>query len=386
MEFVTVEGRTLKHALAPAIDTVDRRYRIPILGYVRLSHSAAGLQLMATDLDNWVSTSVDPIDGACEWQVCLDAKALDGIARVAGVSSVRIEKLPEPPHDPNSKERRAMHSVRVSIDADDAVYELPYLPADDFPEPPFQAADRIETFTNGMLGSVVDKVRFCVSSEETRYYLNGVCWRRGPDGSSVVATDGHRLARCIYSSEASAESSRIIPRKTIGVICKHMVGADVRVFEATDKKCALVFEAPGLRLSSKLIDGTFPDIDRVIPKGHVFEFTVQRADLVSALQKTTAMGRLERGRAIKFDHVDGRIAVELKRPDFGSARVKTAAAWPDPVDGVLASPFGFNGRYLLDILAGCDGEVALRSKGAGDPFLISDADTTMTRVLMPMRV
>lgn len=367
--FVTIEGRTLKHAMRLITDTIERRNTIPILGYVRLSLDKEGLKITGTDLDIEATADIDVIDGAGEWQTCLDASILAGIASVSGVSPVRIE----PGKD----------AAIVTIDGDAATYELQTLPASDFPDLSGTRGKLIETFTNGMLASTLDKVRWCISTEETRYYLNGVAWQTTANGCRFVATDGHRLALCRYSSAEDEPSSRIIPRKTVGLIAKHFAGKDVAIFD-TDKEGVIYVAAPGMTIKTKLIDGTFPDVDRVIPREEALkhDFVFKRDEIIAAVEKASVIGSRDTGgRAIRFFGKDGRVAIERKNPDFGSATVMTSTAWAGE-----ATSFGFNSRYTREIMGACQGEITLRMSDGGSPFLIKDADETMTRVIMPMRV
>lgn len=376
MNHVTVEGRTLKHALAAIVEVIERRATIPILSCVRITHGEAGLRLEATDLDIWISIVVDRIDGEGEWQTCLEASVLEGIAKVAGVMPLRIE-----PGD----------FARISLGAEDAVYSLNTLPAADFPEPTVEAGDLVETFTNGMLAGQLGKVMWCISTEETRYYLNGVCWQISEKGRRFVATDGHRLSACTYSREAGNQPSRIIPRKTVAMVYRHFARQDVRVYAAKspakDGTLGLVFEGGGLTIRSKLIDGTYPDVDRVIPKDHRSEFTFKWSEIVAALQRTTAISPRERGRGVRFNCVDGRVSIERSSPDFGTAKVRTSSVWPAAGGNDQApEPFGFNGRYFLEVVGNCEGDIALRMTDPSSPFVVADIDPTMTRVIMPMRV
>lgn len=365
-DFVTIEGRTLSQAMRPVTAVIKRRNTIPILGHVRLTLDADGLSITVTDLDIEATASIDVIDGTGEWSTCIEASALAGIARAAGVAPITI--------------RPQADSAVITVE--DATYEVQTLPPSDFPEMTGSKRGKlIETFTNGMLASTLDKVRWCISTEETRYYLNGVAWQSRPDGCRFVATDGHRMALCHYSSEAREQSSRIIPRKTVGIISKHLAGKDVAIF-ATDKETAIEIAAPGLTIRAKLIDGTFPDVDRVIPREDALkhDFVFKRAEIISAIEKVAATGG-HPGMAIRFQPNDDRVVIERKSPDFGNATVKTSTKWPSDT----ASPFAFNGRYAKEIVASCHGDITLRMSDSGSPFTFKDEDETMTRVLMPMR-
>jgi len=377
MQFVTVEGRSLKHALRPLVDVIERRSTIPILAFVRLTLEKDGLRLSATDLDVEVETRIDVIDGdrAGGWSLCLPVHALAGIAHVAGVMPVRIVL--------GSGEESG--KTTISLGDDEAVYTLDTLPAADFPSDLIRRGALLETFSNGQLAAQLDKVRAFISTEETRYYLNGVCWHRGPLGSRFVATDGHRLACCRVSSDPVDEVARIIPRKAIFLISKHMAGLDVRVHEREGGAAlsGLAFETDGLSIRTKLIDGTYPEFDKIVApcveKAGAFAIALKRPDVSAALARLGVFGR-DIGRAVRFDEQDGRLVL-VRSGDGDRARAKTASAWPKGL-----APFGLNAVYFGDMVSGCMGDVTLGLSAPGDPLLIKDSDPEMTRILMPMRV
>lgn len=371
-DFVTIEGRTLRQAMRLIMAVIERRNTIPILSHAKLTLGTDGLKITGTDLDIEATVAIDVIDGAGEWSACLSASILDGIASAAGVATVRIE--------PNGDK-----AATLTVDDGIATYELQALPASDFPDMSIKRGKLIETFTNGMLAETLDKVSWCISTEETRYYLNGVCWQSTSDGLRFVATDGYRLAICRYSTAEGEQFERIIPRKTVGLIAKHFAGKDVAIF-ATDKETVIEIAAPGMTLRTKLIDGTFPNVDRVLPRKDALKhaFIFRREEIITAVDKAQAIDRNGSGRAVKFFNDNGRVAIERKSPDFGSAKVATSVAWPDGKSEKLDA-FGFNGRYIREIVNACQGDITLRMIDSGSPFAVTDADETMTRVIMPMR-
>ena len=314
-------------------------------------------------------------DRAGGWCLCLPAQALAGIAHVAGAMPVRIVR--------GSGEEEV--KTTISLGDDEAVYTLDALPAADFPSDLVVRGALLETFSNGQLATQLDKVRAFISTEETRYYLNGVCWHRGPLGSRFVATDGHRLACCRVSPDPVDEVARIIPRKAINLISKHMAGLDVRVYdrEGGGYLSGLAFVVDGLSIRTKLIDGTYPEFDKIVApcveKAGAFAIALKRPDVSAALARLGVFGR-DIGRAIRFDEQDGRLVL-VRSGDGDRARAKTASAWPEGL-----APFGLNAVYFGDMVSGCMGDVTLGLSAPGDPLLITDSDPEMTRILMPMRV
>ncbi|MHB0785605.1 DNA polymerase III subunit beta [Bradyrhizobium sp. 5.13L] len=369
MKFVVVEGRALKQAMKIVAAIIERRNTIPILSHAKITHSDAGLRISGTDLDLEAHVDLDVIDGTGgEWSACINASVLAGIARVAGTMNVRIE--------------RADNDLKGTITLGDgaAFYEIETLSETDYPEIVGDRGPLIEAFTNGMFATMLDKVRWCVSTEEVRYYLNGVCWHITPKDRRFVATDGHRMAICQYAKEGGEETKRIIPRKTVRIITEHLAGKDVKLFAVEPGKIDIV--SPGVTIRAKLIDGTYPDYTRVLPNRHDFTFDLKRDEIVAAIDQATAIGG-DRTTAIKFSNQDGRAVIERRSADFGSARVKTSTAWPAGKE--TPGAFAFNSRYLREVANACQGAITLRMVDHSSPFTIHDEDATMTRVLMPMR-
>lgn len=377
--YVVIEGRALKSAMKIMASIVERHNTIPILAYVRVAMSDDGLRITGTNLDIEAVATVDVVEGHGNWSICVGASALAGVGRVAGTSLVRVEPIQE----------KDGEMARVTVADGVATYDIPTLPVTGFPElrPIAARGELIETFSNGGFAAMLDKVSWCVSTEETRYYLNGVCWQIGTHGRRMVATDGHRLALCNYTSEAEAGFvSYIIPRKTVGVLTTHLAGRDVKVFGVTGNSPLLDIVSPGLTLRTKLIDGTFPDFERVIPKPDTqkFSFDLRQGEIVSAIKQATAISR-DRRAAIRFAPDGGKLTIGRKDPEFGAATAKTSTAWP-VANRDQPEPFGFNSSYLLDIMTRCQGDIIMKMIDHGSPFSIHDADPDMTRVVMPMRV
>jgi DNA polymerase III subunit beta len=275
---------------------------------------------------------------------------------------------------------------------------LQALPEADFPdlaagEMPFRfdlaAAD---------LKRLIEKTQFAISTEETRYYLNGIYLHtldaNGTTLLRAVATDGHRLARIAMPAPSGAAGMPgvIVPRKAVAEIQKLVEDAGESVaIELSPSKIRLTFggragehpsSAGGVVLISKLIDGTFPDYQRVIPSGNDKRLTVERDDFARAVDRVSTISS-ERGRAVKLALVEGRLTLSVNNPDSGSA---TEELEVDYASGAL--DIGFNARYLLDITGQLEGDTALfKLADPGSPTLIQDREGAPALfVLMPMRV
>ncbi|MDA4633024.1 DNA polymerase III subunit beta, partial [Escherichia coli] len=237
-------------------------------------------------------------------------------------------------------------------------FRLQCLPQSDFPE--LTAGSFTHTFriTSTALKSLIERTQFAISTEETRYYLNGIYFHAIESEGSLklraVATDGHRLARAELEAPSGAEGMPgiIIPRKTVAELQKLVDDPDIAVtIELSDTK--IRFTIGSVVLTSKLIDGTFPDYQRVIPSGNDKKLTIDRQSFASAVDRVSTISS-ERGRAVKLTIADGQLTLTVNNPDSGSATDELAADYDsDPIE------IGFNAKYLLDITAQLSGSEAI---------------------------
>jgi DNA polymerase III subunit beta len=234
---------------------------------------------------------------------------------------------------------------------------------------------------------LIDRTQFAISTEETRYYLNGI-YLHAADGANAanlraVATDGHRLAQVELPlpNGAAGIPGVIVPRKTVGEVQRLIENNESQVaIELSQGK--IRFSIDHVVLTSKLIDGTFPDYGRVIPQNNDKELMVDKKDFEAAVDRVSTISS-ERGRAVKLSLSAGKLVLSVTNPDSGSATEELEVEYTsDPLD------IGFNSRYLLDIAAQIEGEVAiLKLADPGSPTLIQDRDNkSALYVLMPMRV
>lgn len=375
---VAIEGRPLRAALASVLRVIEKRNTYPILGTVRLTYADAALTLTGTDLDMEITTRLDVNQGEGSFDICVDPRILGGIAKVAGVDLVRIEvfgKLVDglkPEVEPEA---------RVTI-GNDTSYTLPVQNPDAWPTLPGDRGALIERFTNGSLAQMLGKVVGYISTEETRYYLNGVCWQNLTTGRRFAATDGHRMGVCRYSGGEGENWSRIIPRKTVKLVLALAAGMDVDVFDMGAKP-GIEFQFGSTTIRSKLIEGTFPDIDRVIPNiaSAPHHLKMSRLDVLAAIDRVMALSNDRYGRAIRWFGRDGELVLSVNGIDAGKVEASVAVPMPDTVPD-----FGLNGRYIREMIAACQGDITMHVTDERSPFRITDEDESMTRVLMPMRV
>jgi DNA polymerase III subunit beta len=370
---VTIERANLLKSLNHVHRVVERRNTIPILSNVLLRADGASLEMKATDLDLEINESTPAMverGGA----TTVPAHLLYDIVR----------KLPDG------------GEVSLSVNADGTSmsvvsgrsnFRLQCLPQSDFPELTSGTFTHTFSMPAAQLKGLIDKTQFAISNEETRYYLNGIYLHVIDVGGTMkiraVATDGHRLARAEYDAPTGSEGMPgiIVPRKTVSEIQKLIEDPEASVnVELSDAKIRLTIGS--VVLTSKLIDGTFPDYQRVIPTGNDKKLTIDRQSFAQAVDRVSTISS-ERGRAVKLAVSADGVVLTVNNPDSGSATEEVAGNYDsEQVD------IGFNAKYLLDITSQLSGTDAIfMLADSGSPTLIRDsADENALYVLMPMRV
>ena len=370
---VTIEQSNLLKSLGHVHRVVERRNTIPILSNVLLKADGGELHLKATDLDLEIFEKTP------------------AVVEQAGATTVPAHMLYEIVRKlPGGSE------IMLSVDSDGTTlklssgrsqFTLQMLPVEDFPDISAGEFSHDFSFATGEIRKLINHTQFAISTEETRYYLNGIFLHTvEDDGETVlraVATDGHRLARSqtIAPDGADGMPGIIIPRKAVGEIQRLVEDPDAAVHvELSESKIRL--SVGETVLTSKLIDGTFPDYNRVIPSGNDKELVMDRATFASAVDRVSTISS-ERGRAVKLQLTNDQMVLSVNNPDSGSAEEEIAVGYSsDPLD------IGFNSRYLLDITNQLTGdEATFMLSDPGSPTLIRDsAESGAIYVLMPMRV
>ncbi len=387
-QFATIEGRVLAAALKPLCFVVERRNTYPILGMVKLVLEGSALTVSASDLDIEISTTLDVNDAEGGWSLCVDAGLLRGIASVAGPMLVRLEKVEVMvPGKRPSDSPTPSTQLHVTLDDNAASYQIETtLGVEGWPTFPGERGEKIEGFGNGQFAAALAKVESAISREETRYYLNGVCWSITDKDCWFAATDGHRLLKYTYGKpEGRAAVSRIIPWKTVELLIRHFTGADAVIWQRGEAR--LDIEIGRCRVLTRLVEGTFPDIDRVIPTAMTAAVSASRRELESGMARLRALpseSRIGRGgqRIVFRPNDEGAgLILEARHPQIGTAATAVAGEWPADIER-----FGLNSGYFADMLKACEGTVQLGIKDPAGPIRMIDADDTMTRVIMPMKV
>jgi len=368
-----IERAALLKSLGHVQNVVERRNTIPILSNVKLTAKDGQLRLNATDMD------LDIVD-ATSAQVSEPGETTAPAHMFYDI----VKKLPD--------------GAEVEIDATSgdgqmvlrsgrSRFSLSCLPAAEFPV--MSGGDLPVSFSlaAGQLKDLIDKTRFAISTEETRYYLNGIYLHAVNEGDApvlrAVATDGHRLASAETELPGGAAEMPgvIVPRKTVQELHKLIEETEGEIgVSLSDAKMQFSFD--GVVLTSKLIDGTFPDYERVIPQGNDKELNVARKALGDAVDRVSAIST-EKSRAVKLTMESGSLVLSASSPDSGSATDELETDY----EGERLE-IGFNAAYLLEIMRQIEGDtIKMSLSDAGSPTIIrEEGDENALYVLMPMRV
>ncbi len=370
---LVIERGELLRSLGHVTSVVERRTTIPILSNVLLKASGSTLEFKATDLEREVIEQA-PAEVSQPGAVTVPAHMLHDIVRkLPDGAQVELKREPE--------------RERLTLTSGQSRFALQALAAEEFPD--LTPGEMTHTFEVGSaeLKRLIDKTRFAISTEETRYYLNGI-YLHTPTGTPTpclraVATDGHRLAQVEFDLPAGAEGMAgvIIPRKTVNELHRLIEDAGAAV-QVGVSKAKVRFEIGTVTLTSKLIDGTFPDYGRVIPQGNDKQMKVSNAAFKSAVDRVSTIAS-ERGRAVKLSIASDKLVLSVTNPEGGSATEEIAVDY-----NATALEIGFNARYLLDIAGQLESDdVVFRLADANAPTIVRDGgDETALYVLMPMRV
>lgn len=367
----TIERATLLKSLGHVQSVVERRNTIPILSNVLIDARPDGrIRLTATDLDLQI---VEELGGEVETPGALTAPAhmLFDIAR----------KLPD-----GSQVSLEAADGKLQVRAGRSNFKMPILPREDFPTIAEGELPTRFVLPADVLRRIIDKTRLAISTEETRYYLNGIFFHVVNDNGGqlkAAATDGHRLARVTVERPVGAEGMPdiIVPRKCVTELRKLLDGADGDVtISLSDAKVR--FELGAAVLTSKLIDGTFPDYNRVIPTANDKVLRIDPKTLAEGVDRVSTIAT-EKTRAVKLAVGPDKVTLSVTSPEHGTATEEVPGGYSS-----ADMEIGFNARYLLDILGELDGDgCEIHLADAAAPTLLREnGDADALYVLMPMRV
>jgi DNA polymerase-3 subunit beta len=372
----SVDRAVLLKALGHVQSVVERRNTIPILANVLLEAREGGLKLTATDMEIAVVEEVPGVSVARQGRTTAPAATLYEIVRKLP-ETAKVE-LDHPGGDAQLTLRAGKYDAKLAV-----------LPVDDFPSMTEGKLPHRFALPAGQVRELIDRTRFAISTEETRYYLNGIYFHATESGGAkvlrAVATDGHRLARVEepLPEGAAGMPGVIVPRKTVNELRKLAEEMTDEIAVAlSDTKVR--FTLGSVQLTSKLIDGTFPEYERVIPRGNDKVLRVAKKDFSEAVGRVAGISS-ERSRPVKLSVDRGLLRLSAASPELGEAQ--------EDLEGDVVTydstplDIGFQARYLSDITDQIAEEVVFKFADGSAPTIVMDgAKEEALYVLMPMRV
>jgi len=348
---------------------VERKNTIPILANVLLEAQGDEMKLLATDLEVGLRSRC-PASVAKTGALTLPAKKLYEIVKALPDTDVRIEQ----------------DSTTVTVAADRFDSKMQTLPRDDFPTVPDVSGATGATLPARALRDMVARTQFAITSEDTRYFLNGAQLVLRPDSMTLVATDGHRLALVTVPRQApkeEAETKVILPKKTLLELSK-LLGDDDGTIEYEHSENHLFFKVGDRLLISRKIDGQFPAYERVIPKGNDKRVEFERDRITNAIKRVALLSN-ERSRAVKFQIDKNKVDVTSSSPEFGEAHEMLIVDYAGPPLQIC-----FNAQYVLDFLNVVETDsIALELKDEVSQAVVKPIGAEgydYTYVIMPMRI
>lgn len=364
---ISIQREALLKPLQQVIGAVERRQTLPALGNVLVRARPEGLSLTATDLEIELVARVDHVAEE-PGEITVPARKLMDICKAL----------------PDSAELRLVtEGDKVSIRSGKSRFSLATLPAAEFPTLDEISVSKEFSIGQGRLKALIERTSFAMANQDVRYYLNGLMLEVEKDRVRAVATDGHRLAMCDTVAEVGTESAQqvIVPRKAIQELLRLLddAEAEVRIQLGSNH---LRVTLPDVRFTSKLIDGRFPDYQRVVPKGGDKVLLIGREGFRQALLRASILSN-EKYRGIRLLMGDGVLRIQAHNPEQEEAEEEIEVSYQgEPME------IGFNVNYLLDVLntlAGEEIEATLRD-GNSSALLRDPTSSEALYVVMPMRL
>src|SRR5712692_4149730 len=346
-------------------NVVEPRQTLPILANVLLESDGDTLRLTATDLEVGARVSV-PAKVPAGGSITLSARKLLEIVKELPAAGLSL---------------KVQDNAWVALRCGGASYKLVGLGAADFPAVSSGEAATWITLDGKLLRDMLAQTTFAISHDESRYALNGVLFAIQEREIRLVATDGHRLALAVHPlAGAGGQVSGIVPRKAVQEIARVVgTGEDVQVAISENQ---FILQMPNVLLMARLIEGTFPNYEQVVPKAHPHRIAMSRGSLTAALRRVSVLSE-ERTKPVKFTLSSGLLKLTAYSPDFGEAEEQIEV----PYEGEEMT-IGFNSRYVLDALGAQDAEqIVMELKDGLSPGIVKSFEEEGSLcVIMPMRI
>lgn len=362
-----VNKSILQKAISDVNGAVEKKNTIPVLQNIKIEVDENKVVLSATDMDILITSHFE-----------CDVKSLGATTIPAQMFFDIVRKIPDAPILISLE-----NSSNLQIKSGKSKYNLPCIDASEFPNLSEGELNQEVSLDAQKLAKMIDKTRFAISNDETRYYLNGLYLQGIIKDSGVeirtVATDGHRLALSFFATELKEAFGVIVPRKSIVEIRRIIEGSKIVKISVSRVKIKIVTDHT--TIISKLIDGEFPDYDKVLPKNNTQIAMVNRKDFFDCVDRVSTVAN-DKHRSVKVTIENGKINLQVSTNDGSFAYEELDARYSGE-----KIETGFNSRYLLEIIAQIDKEeLIIRFRDGVSPALIEAKDMNSVFVIMPVRV
>ena len=362
------EKSQIVEALQNAAAVAERRQTIPILANLRIKAYNGSVEVTATDLEIQIKASSGVVSTEEEGETTVSARKMSELCR----------SLPD-----NEEISFVLSNGKLTVASKGFHADFATLSASDFPELEIGEQEEVFSLDSSVLKRLFNKTQFCMATQDVRYYLNGLLLEINDGNLITVATDGHRLATASSALEDKTDKiiRNILPRKAVTELAKILRDEEEKI-EVALGSSSLRIKDKDLDFSSKLIDGKFPDYERVFPQGLASEMLISKEDFHSALSRASVLSN-EKYRGVRLILAENSLKLMANNPEQESAEEDLEVKYDGP-----SMEIGFNIGYLLDVLGSIDSEeVILSFFGEENSCLINEpGNHTETYVIMPMRL
>lgn len=370
MQLLNIKRDNLLKPLQSVIGIVERRHTLPILSNVLIEKSQHQLTLIATDLEIQISAQINCEDINQEFSLTVSAKKLQDICRAfSDETSLVLDK----------------DDGRIQVKAGKSRFNLQTLPSEDFPKiSTLTDCKRLITLPQKILKDLLDQVQYAMAQQDIRYYLNGLLLIIEHNKLKVVATDGHRLAMVSHDlpdlSEGNDFQEVILPRKSVIELIKLLNENDDVTIEIGHNQAKFSFS--NITMISKIVEGKFPDYNKVIPTNYQNSITIDRITLLQALQRVAILSN-EKFSGVRLILTQNSLRILCSNTEQEEAQEELEITY----DGIPLD-IGFNIKYLLDVLTNLESEKVTCSFGDvnSSGLMTVPNDDNFKYVVMPMRI
>lgn len=362
-----IDKNKLLNLLVPTQSLVEKRNLIPILSKALIKVEGHSFKVFVTDQENSLQAHMD-VRGK-PGEVCVDSRTFFEIIKELPEGDISLEK-------PEKKE-----GLRIKTSS--SVFNMVGLPPSDFPVFPEMKNPSFFSLDSSDLAGAIDRTLYCVSTDETRYHLNGVFCEKKGKHLRFVATDGHRLS---YSEIDGAEGfgiseGIIIPRKGLNEIQRLVSTEEQKTISLAVSPPRVLVQYGSFLLSIRLIEGQYPNYQRLLPKSSKLQVEINREALIQALKRVSILSSLQ-SKNVKFQWEKDKLILTASHPDFGNAKEEVPL-----IQGSSTLSIRFNAKYVLDCLLHISGDSVLwEMTDPSSPGVVRTKKARGASIIMPMKL